>query len=228
MIVWLASFPRSGNTFLRIALHRLYGALSSVAYDKDGVAERLGREFVGFESRPASFDSMRASPAPHFIKTHRQLDERIHEADKAIYLVRDGRNALVSWARLQSENERGAFEVRLREMIETENPRGTGGWGANVLSWLRAPSPRRATARFEDLVSAPDRTLASIVSLLSLELQPVAGGALPSFDDLTAADGCFFRKGLGDNWRQEMPESLHDLFWSKLDNCEAMKLLGYS
>jgi len=26
VIVWLASYPRSGNTLLRIVLHRLYGA----------------------------------------------------------------------------------------------------------------------------------------------------------------------------------------------------------
>ncbi len=42
VIVWLASFPRSGNTFLRILLHRLYGVRSSVVYDVDGVAQRLG------------------------------------------------------------------------------------------------------------------------------------------------------------------------------------------
>ena len=42
MIVWLASFPRSGNTFLRIVLHRHFGVRASVAYDFDGVAERVG------------------------------------------------------------------------------------------------------------------------------------------------------------------------------------------
>jgi hypothetical protein len=54
MIVWLASFPRSGNTFLRIVLHRHFGIRSAVVYDFDGVAERVGRELVGFQARPRS------------------------------------------------------------------------------------------------------------------------------------------------------------------------------
>src|ERR1700754_5135896 len=51
MIVWLASFPRSGNTFLRIVLHRLYGVRTSTVYDVDGVAERLGKDLIGFTDR---------------------------------------------------------------------------------------------------------------------------------------------------------------------------------
>lgn len=56
MIVWLSSFPRSGNTFLRIVLHRMYGLRTSVVYDYDGVAERIGRLLVGYEDRPAGYD----------------------------------------------------------------------------------------------------------------------------------------------------------------------------
>jgi hypothetical protein len=43
VIVWVASFPRSGNTLLRIVLHRLYGIGTSTVYDVDGVAKRLGK-----------------------------------------------------------------------------------------------------------------------------------------------------------------------------------------
>jgi hypothetical protein len=35
MLVWVASFPRSGNTFLRIILHRLYDIQTSTVYDVD-------------------------------------------------------------------------------------------------------------------------------------------------------------------------------------------------
>jgi hypothetical protein len=113
MIVWLASYPRSGNTFLRIVLDRVYGAHSSVVYDTDGVAERLGREFVGFKER-ADVEAARRDEAIHFIKTHRQRDERVHHEDRVICLVRDGRDALVSYARMLSEGEPEAFEERLR------------------------------------------------------------------------------------------------------------------
>ena len=61
MIVWVASFPRSGNTFLRIVLHRLYGVRTSTVYDVDGVAARLGKDLVGFTDRPGSLADMRAA-----------------------------------------------------------------------------------------------------------------------------------------------------------------------
>lgn len=80
MIIWVASFPRSGNTFLRILLKQLYGVPTSTVYDVDGVAARLGPDVVGFEERPASIEEMRASEKLHFIKTHRQ---RAGEEDRA-------------------------------------------------------------------------------------------------------------------------------------------------
>jgi len=129
VIVWIASFPRSGNTFLRIALHRYFGIRTSVVYDFDGVAERLGSEFIGFQDRLACYDEMRGSSEVYFIKTHRQRDDQILAGDKAICLVRDGRDALVSWARQRSESAPRTFEAHLREMISTRAERGTGGWG---------------------------------------------------------------------------------------------------
>jgi hypothetical protein len=129
VIVWVASFPRSGNTFLRIVLNRVYGVRTSVVYDVDGVAERLGQDLVGFTER-AEIEALRASTEVHFVKTHRQRDDQVDEADKAICLVRDGRDALVSWARLVSEQAAGGgFEARLREMLNRSDEVGTGSWG---------------------------------------------------------------------------------------------------
>jgi hypothetical protein len=226
MIVWLASYPRSGNTFLRIALNRLHGVQTSVVYDTDGVAERLGSNLLGAEHRPADYDTLRASAATHFIKTHRQRDERIHREDRAICLVRDGRDALVSYACLQSEQD-GAFEHHLRAAIETTEPRGTGGWGANVLSWLQPPSANHTLLRYEDLIREPADAVQGALGQLSLQLS-TTGNQLPTFADLAMADPNFFRKGAPGAWQTEMPPELIDLFWSRPDNRAAMNLLGYA
>ena len=51
MVVWLASYPRSGNTFLRIVLHRLYGVPTYSVYDDDDpVAQRVGPD-LGFAEK---------------------------------------------------------------------------------------------------------------------------------------------------------------------------------
>src|SRR5262249_18415500 len=149
-IVWIASFSRSGNTFLRIVLHRHFGIETSVDYDFDGVAERVGGDFIGFRDRPSSYDEMRQSSEVYFVKTHRQRDDRVHESDKAICLVRDGRDALVSWARLRSEPEPRSFEAHLEEMISTNAKRGTGPWGRNVLSWMQPPVENRMVLRYTE------------------------------------------------------------------------------
>ncbi len=227
MLVWVASYPRSGNTFLRIVLHRLYGVRTSVVYDIDGVAQRLGAEVVGFEERPASFDQMRADAQPHFVKTHRPRDGDVQEMDTAICLVRDGRDALVSWARQTCEEPGLGFSDALRRMIECDPPRGTGSWGDNVLSWLLAPMPHRAVARYEDLVQEPSGVMERVMDVLELPHPRVAGAVLPSFEELHDSDPRFFRRGVSGTHREELPEDLHRLFWSRPDNAAAMSLLGH-
>lgn len=227
MIVWVSSYPRSGNTFLRIVLNRLYGVRTSVVYDIDGVAERLGPELIGFEERPTSIEALRESAAPHFVKTHRQRTPQVDEMDKAICLVRDGRDALVSWARQTSERPGRQFTTELRAMLGRQNEDGTGSWGRNVLSWLRPQVAHRIVLRYEDLVARPRMEALRVMGALVPQLRPVDGADIPSFTELQAVDGRFFRRGHTGTYRDEMPDDLHRLFWSRPDNVAAMELLGY-
>ena len=227
MIVWLASFPRSGNTYLRIALNRMFGVRSSVAYDYDGVARRLGEDFVGVAAGAGDRDALRSSNAIDFINTHRQRDGAIKEVDRAICLVRDGRDALVSYARLISEDEPGKFDQLLADMIQQPSSRGTGSWGANVLSWLQPARPERVVMRFEDLVQMPTRVVQEAMGAVAPSLAPLEGAVVPDFDFLSSHDSGFFRRGISGSWRDEMPTKLHDLFWARPENQAAMQALGY-
>jgi len=226
VIVWLASFPRSGNTFLRILLNRLYGVQSSTVYDVDGVARRLGDGFVGYEERPAGYAEMRASAAVHFVKTHRQRDADVDEADRAICLVRDGRDSLVSWARMMSEADPAQFELRLREMIERDTPIGTGSWGKNVLSWLQPAADQRRVLRYDELIARPVEAVTATMAALVPQQQLLENVELPDFAALRQADAHFFRRGVVGSHRDELPSDLHELFWSRPGNRAAMELLG--
>lgn len=226
MIVWIASFPRSGNTFLRIVLNRLYGVRSSVVYDVDGVADRVGEGLIGFEQRPAGYEALRASAQIHFIKTHRQRDADIQADDKAICLVRDGRDALVSWARMTSEADPAQFEAHLRAMIEQPALTGTGSWGRNVLSWLTPSAPNRVVLRYDALAADPRTAVGEVMSHVAPGCGVIQGATLPTFAELQTVDDRFFRRGHAGTHRSELPADLHALFWSRPDNVEAMKLLG--
>jgi hypothetical protein len=228
VIVWVSSFPRSGNTFLRIVLKRLYEVRTSVVYDVDGVAERLGADLVGFTERPAAIEVMRASDEVHFVKTHRQRDDQIKETDPVICLVRDGRDALVSWARLTSEADSSRYEPELRRMIASRDTVGTGSWGRNVLTWLVPPAPQRILLRYEDLVRDPRGSVDRVVTTLVPALRPLPDALIPSFAELQRTDARFFRRGRTATHRDELPDELHQLFWSQPDNVSAMHLLGYS
>ncbi|MGC4876215.1 sulfotransferase domain-containing protein [Micromonospora sp. DT43] len=227
MIVWVSSFPRSGNTFLRIVLNRLYGVRTSVVYDIDGVAERLGADLVGFTERSGALEAMRKSDEVHLVKTHRQRDDQVDETDKAICLVRDGRDALVSWARMASEADATRFETELTAMITRRDRVGTGSWGRNVLSWLRPPSPHRVVLRYEALAQEPRVAVEGLMATLVPQLRPVADARIPSFAELQQTDDLFFRRGLTGTHRDELPDELHRLFWAQPDNVAAMRLLGY-
>ncbi|WP_436531779.1 sulfotransferase domain-containing protein [Actinoplanes sp. HUAS TT8] len=227
MLVWVASFPRSGNTFLRIVLNRLYGVRTSTIYDIDGVAARLGPDLIGFTERPADLAELRASDEPHFVKTHRQRDAEVDDRDHAVCLVRDGRDALVSWARQASEQNPGRYETELRAQILRDKPTGTGSWGSNVLSWLRPPAEHRVVLRYEDLTRDPWAVVPPVVTALTPGLAIRPDAVIPSMDELRRHDDRFFRRGRTGSHRDELPDELHELFWSRADNRAAMALLGY-
>jgi hypothetical protein len=168
---------------------------------------------------------MRAAPEPHFVKTHRPRDERVDQADHAICLVRDGRDALVSWARMLSEKDPAGFSTALRQLIEDTSARGSGSWGANVLSWLQPPAPHRVTLPYAELIADPAAAVDRVMHRVSPAIQPDEGAAIPSFDELRQVDAAFFRRGAVGSHLDEFPTDLQELFWSRPDNRAAMELL---
>ena len=233
MIVWLASYPRSGNTFLRLVLHRLYDVPTySVYEDDDPVAQRVGPTIVGYRPKPADRKLMADGPEVHFVKTHKR---RKADGYPAIYLVRDGRDSVVSAAKLRATTEsapgegKSRFERLLREEITRSYIAGqpsSGSWGGNVLSWLDGAAPL-AVLRFEDLVADPCGAAALAVSSLMPDLVPAANVSIPSFNELHGIDPDFFRRGVVGSHRDEMPDELRELFWAQSENAVAMRRLGY-
>jgi hypothetical protein len=235
MIVWLASYPRSGNTFLRIVLRHVYGvATYSVYEDDDPVAQRIGTDLVGYRPRPADRTLMADGPDVYFVKTHKR---RKADGFPAICLVRDGRDAVVSNARLRASSEpttgdeQALFEGLLREEIARSYVEGrpsSGTWGGHVLSWLDNAGAPLAVLRYEDLVVDPRAASGRAVSSLVPDLLPIADAQIPSFSDLRGIDPEFFRRGMSGSHRDEMPDELHELFWAQPENATAMRRLGYA
>lgn len=217
MIVWLASYPRSGNTWTRIILHQLYGVTTysihqDMLFFNNGIADVVGQETL-----PGKIEDLRESEEIYFIKTH---DARIQSEDKAIYIVRDGRDVAVSYARYQEQYNNMPFERALQRIVSgQEYPYN---WQDHVRFWSMRPNT--AVVKYENLIKNPTTAIQDTLGKLQIDL-PVAGGELPTFAELKSKWPGFFRKGRIRAWKRDMPVSMQRVFVSK--NRDALTSLGY-
>jgi hypothetical protein len=230
MIVWLASYPRSGNTFFRVVLHHAYNLKTSSVYD-DPLLDRIGvADVVGQEKLPAPISELRASPDVHFVKTH----DLATDGSPAVYLIRDGRDALVSHAKYVLSftkkkgipflhNEAKEFERALEKLI-AEKPQ-FGGWSNHVRSWTQRPNAKTVVVRFDELIAAPQQQVEQALGKLGLNVESLSGGEVPDFAELQKQSPEFFRKGKTGGWRDEMPPRLQELFMQH--HREVMEQFGY-
>lgn len=231
MITWLASYPRSGNSFFRILLHRLLGLPTYTAYSTTGAAERFPDDtarmcqWVGQTELECDVDALLADSGMHFVKTH---DLAREDNCPAIVLVRDGRDAVVSYAHFVLKTEQGVdrpgkdlFEATLREIITGD---AFGGWSANVNGWIDRVGPGRAI-HYEDLLKDPTNIAVAALRRLGFNGK-IDGAVIPSFQELQASIPWFFRKGTSGYWHKEMPRHLQDLFLER--HGDTLRRLGYA
>ena len=149
----------------------------------------------------------------------------------AVYIVRDGRDALVSYAHFAltytfnippAEITTDQVRQSIRNLI-TEERSAYGTWAQNVRAWFSRPNTQ--TVKFEELVARPEEIADEIVAKLGLKLSPITEG-VPTFDELNAVNPRFFRQGKRGGWRDVFTPELIDLFWKH--SRDAMELAGYS
>lgn len=235
MIIWLASYPRSGNTFFRILLKELYGQKTYSIHDDPLLVDLEIADVVGHENLPPDWKSMDDDDEPVFIKTH-----RLPEDDRpAIYIVRDGRDALVSHAKFVLSFKRkktlmksaagllgfNEFEKALYDLIE-KKPQ-YGGWSAHARAWVNDRGrAKTAVVRYEDLVVNPKSAVESGLTGVDLDIGAVEGGQPPDFESLRQRNPEFFRKGKVGAWRDEFPQNALKAFMKH--HGATLKQFGYS
>ena len=217
----LVSFPRSGNTFLRNVLFEVYG-ISSKTYLQDG----HGPDEAWQEAL--------------VVKTHHLPDELPTELTSRpiVYLVRDGRDAVVSFAHHRKDvvAPESDFRQNLKESIYSAEGSHFGGWSKHVETWL----PKAAVMiRFEELIQDPIGQCERLRSVM--DLPAPNRDKLPTFQSLKEGipeygsgkythDGAlaqhWFRKGRSGGWKEEMTQAQADLFWHL--HGETMEHGGYS
>jgi glycosyltransferase involved in cell wall biosynthesis len=207
-MIWLASFPRSGNTFFRNVLHEVYG-LTSSTYHHD-------------PSRPSDADF-----ADHpVVKTHLlpgQLPVALRGMP-AVYLIRDGRDALVSIAHHRKDIVAPGtdFYNNLLEASLAQNGSFFGGWSRNVQEWSNKAA---IVIHFEDLITDPIREVEKLRAIIDLPAPDLT--KLPTFQSLRNGRPAYgggegddfspelvkkhFRSGKTGGWKKEVSPELQRL-----------------
>ncbi len=200
-LVWLASYPKSGNTWARAFLHNYItdaAAPHGINRLTDfSVSECAAAFFRVHDPRPASAyteqDVQRIRPAVHrdltrlhddlvFVKTHNAA-LAVHGVPLctpevtagAIYLVRDPRDVAVSYARYTGR--------AVDDIIGFMGAAGAANRSTEeqvfelLSSWSRhaeswAAVKRRLLVRYEDLLATPQKSFGRIISFLGEEPAP--------------------------------------------------------
>jgi Sulfotransferase domain len=160
--VFLVSYPRSGNTWLRFIVANL--AAPNHPADFLDIEKRVPDIYVHSERELLLLES------PRRMKSHEYYDPRYH---RVLYVVRDPRNVAPSYYRwhLSFGGLTSGYPATLfleRFLNGSLDPYGS--WGSHVGSWLgaRQGDPSFHVLRYEDLVDAPTRVAGEICQVMGI------------------------------------------------------------
>jgi len=224
--IFLVSYPRSGNTWIRYMLSFLKAAGEDVDQEKtlmlvpDMYIMRLppGRNWAAVQ-RPRMIKSH--EPYPLYPDT---------PYPRAVYLVRDGRDVACSYFDFlrRLDGYKGSFPTFLREFLEPSFD--FASWPRHVVSWLSHASPAILVVKYEDLLADTFKEMARICDFAK---QPYTREALVraiecSTRDKIARDSKRPRIGLGEGvgaWRRFFDTD--DLALFREIAGDAMRKAGY-
>jgi hypothetical protein len=199
-IIWIASYPKSGNTWMRGFLHNLLNAddkpLSINSLDefiKGESAAKLYRQFTDAKPnrmdprilaslRPKVHQSLTSDgPQNVFVKTHTFLGHSFgaptitpEVTAGAIYIVRNPLDICISLASHIDKTIDEAIDFMGKETAGKASPDKVmefwHSWSTNVSSWTKVPQPEIKVIRYEDLLENSTGTFSEAVKFLNLDV----------------------------------------------------------
>ena len=190
MIIWIASYPKSGNTWVRSFLSAYY-------FSKDGVFDIKNLNRIEDYPNKQFFSQVVKEGEIHnhweesqkkiikegkvkFLKTHNSLIKAFGNDFTqpkytlgVIYIVRDPRNVITS---VKNHNDFNNYDEALKFMQNDnailndyrhlKNYAKTtiiNSWRINYQSWIQNNFFRRMTIKYEDMITKPDEVFRDLV-----------------------------------------------------------------
>ena len=197
-IYWIASYPKSGNTWMRAFLTSLSSKGGAVPLDdlqEIAPDDNHGSFFAPFMSKPLPAASLedfaRARPLAHramaeaaegrlFLKTHSMVTRHLGTPTitpdvtaGAVYIIRNPLDVAVSYSAFRDRSIDATIELMAQRGRAPSRPsHGSyqlpGSWSENVESWTRKANPGLLVVRYEDMLDTPEQTFGKVASFLKM------------------------------------------------------------
>jgi len=262
-IAWITSYPKSGNTWMRTILAKALfdnndiNTLTELVPSFNHLLQMKfgGSKTVTVDKVLAGWDELQRFIAKQntgnkvILKTHnvsgilnKVTFPNEHFTYKAIYLVRDPRDVLLSWAehrgKTLEQTQKDMFNPRFNLLNEHQTSYSrefVSSWDNHVNGWLRS-NTETLFVKYEDLLDQTSEHIAKVLDFLKIEpvcsLDEIVNST--SFDVLKAQENTagfkekaqgvsFFRKGVKNGWQD------HDWDFSELEEkfAPVMEKFGY-
>lgn len=188
-IIWLASYPRSGNTLLRTVLWHCFGLRSASVYPNDLGGRQALANYVGhIDQGPNQPIRFQLGGLP-LLKTH----EPPPDDHPAIYVVRDARAASASLWQFYEK------KIPMQAIIAGQHRFGT--WSNHVLAWQPWARPNTLLIKYEDMVSDLPVVLIKISTFLDRQ---TLASQIPDRNTVADIDGQWVRTK--SDWRSQITD----------------------
>ena len=198
MFIWLASYPKSGNTLVRSMLSSYFFSNDGIfnfdlirnikQFPHSGVFENLGIDITNEKEVIKNYiraqESINQKNSIQFLKTHSYLFNinnnpftDLNNTLGAIYIVRDPRNVVTSYAHHNSITIEESAE-RMINSLEYGGKTGSdhisdktkvylGSWNSNYNSWKSFKSPGKyLLIKYEDILLNKEKVLINILEFV--------------------------------------------------------------
>ena len=233
--VFLVSYPKSGNTWLRFMLGNY---ISNCHCTFDNCHLIIPDLHFNFQ-----LEYVMNLSKPRIIKSHRPHTKSY---PRVIYLTRDGRDVAVSYFHYLKGTNKISKNMSFLDFLydfNTGKIDGFTGWSSHVNGWLDGSSSKLLLIKYEDMKLNPFEVMGRVINFIGLEYdEKLVKSAIQAssienmrshesamkFPKLESSDSkttSFIRKGTIGDWQNYFSEHLNQEF-CQLHN-KALKRLNY-
>lgn len=161
--IWLASFPKSGNTYTRFVFANIIN-LQVKAYSEINFYN-LGK-IMHEDGKDSLLETWHYQKIlPKLIKTHRLPNEISWEAGtRSIYIIRDPRDTMLSYYHYLSNRLKNSLQGTFEELLEHKSW-GVGALNSHYEKWIERTD---MIVKYEDLMTEPFGVFRSILQYLEV------------------------------------------------------------